>query len=295
MLPASTTALPASVARPPEHRTASGRFFAPGRGNRQQNQRFSRRSRRGAESLDYMHARFFNPQVGRFLSVDPGPSVDMGHPQGWNLYAYVEGNPLRYVDPNGEGLWDAVAGFGNAFASNLSLGLYRRAESGNPDFQAGQRLGDQAALVAGLAEGQQGAAAVVGAAACEAGTLGGCTPAAVPAAAAGVVAIVHGSAVSAIAGQNLAASMNSGGGGGGATEASGQRFFKKAPKGSENFQTVRNADGSTMFRFETPGKVPGSKAVYEKTVNAAGETVLVVKKTFDPQGNLVHTKVKMKV
>lgn len=53
-----------------------------------------------ADDVDYMHARYYNPQVGRFLSTDPiggGP----GLPQSWNAYAYVSGNPMTFVDPLG--------------------------------------------------------------------------------------------------------------------------------------------------------------------------------------------------
>jgi RHS repeat-associated protein len=50
--------------------------------------------------LDYMHARYYDPNMGRFLSVDPvlgsAPS-----PQRWNRYAYVENNPIRLIDPKG--------------------------------------------------------------------------------------------------------------------------------------------------------------------------------------------------
>jgi RHS repeat-associated protein len=54
--------------------------------------------------LDYMHARFYAPNVGRFLSVDPVLKVKgaMLLPQGWNRYAYVVNNPLRYTDPTGQ-------------------------------------------------------------------------------------------------------------------------------------------------------------------------------------------------
>jgi RHS repeat-associated protein len=53
-----------------------------------------------ADDLDYMHARYYNAQVARFLSVDPiggAPS----QPQSWNRLSYAIGNPLRYVDPTG--------------------------------------------------------------------------------------------------------------------------------------------------------------------------------------------------
>ena len=51
--------------------------------------------------LDYMHARYYNPQAGRFLSVDPGRDWNAAHPQSWNLYAYVGNNPLLFSDPTG--------------------------------------------------------------------------------------------------------------------------------------------------------------------------------------------------
>jgi len=45
--------------------------------------------------MDY-GARFYDPALGRFVSADsivPEP----GNPQALNRYAYVLGNPLRYV------------------------------------------------------------------------------------------------------------------------------------------------------------------------------------------------------
>jgi RHS repeat-associated protein len=58
-----------------------------------------------ADDLDYMHARFCNPQLGRFLRVDPkGRYKPTKLPQRWNRYAYAIGSPLKYVDPNGQDL-----------------------------------------------------------------------------------------------------------------------------------------------------------------------------------------------
>ncbi|EDN71851.1 conserved hypothetical protein [Beggiatoa sp. SS] len=43
--------------------------------------------------LHYNYYRYYEPTIGRYLRVDPIPSV--------NQYAYVSGNPLSYVDPFG--------------------------------------------------------------------------------------------------------------------------------------------------------------------------------------------------
>jgi RHS repeat-associated protein len=60
-------------------------------------------------TLDYMHARYYAPKWGRFLSVDPEwASADFGSPQSWNRYAYVRNNPLNRTDPDGR-LDDAIA------------------------------------------------------------------------------------------------------------------------------------------------------------------------------------------
>ena len=62
------------------------------------------------DDLDYMHARFCDPRLGRFLSLDPVRGSP-GKPQSWNRYAYVGGNPMAYVDPDGRAAWGLVAKF----------------------------------------------------------------------------------------------------------------------------------------------------------------------------------------
>src|SRR5438270_6681980 len=54
-------------------------------------------------TLDYMHARYYNGALGRFLSVDPSLDLKKTLPnlQMWNRYAYVVNNSLRYTDPDG--------------------------------------------------------------------------------------------------------------------------------------------------------------------------------------------------
>jgi RHS repeat-associated protein len=55
---------------------------------------------RDSGGIDYMHARYYDYSMGRFLSVDPfAGSIRM--PQSLNRYTYVLNNPLKFVDPAG--------------------------------------------------------------------------------------------------------------------------------------------------------------------------------------------------
>jgi RHS repeat-associated protein len=57
---------------------------------------------RDGRSLDYMHARYYDPLMGRFLSVDPTwESAALRAPQSWNRYTYVRNNPVNRTDPDG--------------------------------------------------------------------------------------------------------------------------------------------------------------------------------------------------
>jgi RHS repeat-associated protein len=51
---------------------------------------------------DYMHARYYAPMAGRFFSPDPVRG-DPAQPQSLNLYAYVRGNPINFVDLKDQG------------------------------------------------------------------------------------------------------------------------------------------------------------------------------------------------
>jgi RHS repeat-associated protein len=54
------------------------------------------------DNLDYMHARYYSPYFGKFLSLDPIDSARPSRPQSWNMYGYAINNPILYVDPDGE-------------------------------------------------------------------------------------------------------------------------------------------------------------------------------------------------
>lgn len=63
--------------------------------------------------LFYYGARYYDPVVARFISVDPlyfeQPEKGLADPQMLNLYAYVRNNPVHNVDPDGE---DVVIAYG---------------------------------------------------------------------------------------------------------------------------------------------------------------------------------------
>ncbi len=50
---------------------------------------------------DFFGARYYNSNVGRFLSPDNGVDQHPANPQSWNLYSYVHNSPLTSVDPDG--------------------------------------------------------------------------------------------------------------------------------------------------------------------------------------------------
>lgn len=56
--------------------------------------------------LTYFGARHFDPEIGRFSSVDPIGFTEW-NPISFNAYAYANNNPYRFVDPDGRQSQDA--------------------------------------------------------------------------------------------------------------------------------------------------------------------------------------------
>ncbi len=53
----------------------------------------------------YYNARWYDPQLGRFMQADTIVPTHQGT-QGFDRYAYVNNNPLRYTDSRGNGIDD---------------------------------------------------------------------------------------------------------------------------------------------------------------------------------------------
>ncbi|QQR72314.1 MAG: RHS repeat-associated core domain-containing protein [Holophagales bacterium] len=108
-----------------------------------------------ADDIDYMHARFYSPLLGRFLSTDPVLGMQQ-NPQSWNRYSYAHGNPVNYLDANGETPLAVVgAGVGAAFGALGSIGaqLYQGTELNWQDVGAAAAGGFVAGGLAGLTLG----------------------------------------------------------------------------------------------------------------------------------------------
>ncbi|MGH7041268.1 MAG: glycoside hydrolase family protein, partial [Acetobacteraceae bacterium] len=69
--------------------------------------KFTGKYRDAESTLDYFGARYYQSNLGRFLSPDfsndpePVPYANLANPQSLNLYAYVLNNPLAAGDPTG--------------------------------------------------------------------------------------------------------------------------------------------------------------------------------------------------
>jgi RHS repeat-associated protein len=75
--------------------------------------------------LSYMGARYYHPELGRFMGIDPQePKANDLH--SLNRYAYANNNPYRYTDPDGHSPIDTL--FLAYDLGKLGLAMY----SGNP-------------------------------------------------------------------------------------------------------------------------------------------------------------------
>ena len=69
-----------------------------------------------ATGLIYMQQRYYDSQLGRFLSVDP-VAPDPSKDQNFSRYKYANNNPYRFIDPDGRQERSAER-FGDAFAED---------------------------------------------------------------------------------------------------------------------------------------------------------------------------------
>lgn len=116
--------------------------------------------------LQYLRSRWYDPGIGRFIQEDTFEGFP-NRPASMNPYAYVENNPLRYVDPFGHSVWGSISSFSsgawNSGASAISNGIYNgTTNSGDSDtaYAVGQVVGGGVAAGVGLVETVIGAGGV---------------------------------------------------------------------------------------------------------------------------------------
>jgi RHS repeat-associated protein len=97
----------------------------------------------GYGALNYMHARYQSPYLGRFLTVDPVESGMPSKPQSWHKYAYALNNPVAYVDPDGEFAQYAIRAAHAGYKVVTRAVARKTARSGGDVFVFGR--GEQAA------------------------------------------------------------------------------------------------------------------------------------------------------
>jgi RHS repeat-associated protein len=172
--------------------------------------------------LDYMHARYYDPNPGRFLSVDPSLGTP-NKPQSWNRYAYVRNNPIRFTDTDGREIYvwgvpdgavwnyfwhdfyNRASGFANALASDMLLGQ-GRVDLNNTAYREAQVLGDAAAVAVGLVEIGEAFAGEVGGTLLDLSVVG--LPEGLALQAASTAVGLHGATTALMGGVHLMSSVN---------------------------------------------------------------------------------------
>ena len=71
--------------------------------------------------LYFLKTRYYDPAIGRFMTLDDFAYLDPNHVNGLNLYAYCNNNPVMGYDPDGTMDWDAF--WKHAFGTLMIVGL----------------------------------------------------------------------------------------------------------------------------------------------------------------------------
>jgi RHS repeat-associated protein len=70
--------------------------------------------------LQYLRARYYNPNTGRFNRLDPFFG-DLNDPQSLHKYLYSRGDPILLFDPTGLTAWGAMIGLGIGIGYNAAV------------------------------------------------------------------------------------------------------------------------------------------------------------------------------
>ena len=111
--------------------------------NFNQTKKFTGHEYDNESELTYANARYYNQDIGRWISMDPAgrdnPGQFLTDPQQMNGYSYARNNPLRLVDRNGNKVaeYQPYLPSGQTYREGDKLGGYR----GSIIFSSGPRTG----------------------------------------------------------------------------------------------------------------------------------------------------------
>jgi len=81
--------------------------------------RFTGKTYDQTTGLYYYGARYYDPELGRFISADPTIQHPYD-PQDFNRFAYARNNPAKYIDPTGLGFWSWLKSFFAGFVGAVA-------------------------------------------------------------------------------------------------------------------------------------------------------------------------------
>jgi len=219
--------------------------------------------------LYYLRARYYDPTTGRFISKDSNEG-SIVNPLSLNLYTYCVNNPIIFVDPSGNIYTFADPIINNEQQARAVLDFFRPDEIDLAYFQSGGPYGPELVAAGYLVR--------------RAGKLGNLVVKAIKGMGSTTQSMLKaGSKADALkAVDNLPSNVQS----------NVKSFFKGGSNKYTDFTVEKMSNGNYMAKMTKPGDVPGSKAIYYKEISHNGTTINVFKDTFDPAGNLVHTKPK---
>ena len=99
----------------------------------------------GATGLTYMQQRYYDPAIGRFLSVDP-VTANSGTGANFNRYWYAHDSPYRFTDPDGRQSYENIILSGQMADDQLREGSITKEQHLNM-WDAGAKASAQGALI----------------------------------------------------------------------------------------------------------------------------------------------------